>query len=784
MDESRKLKPTVENTNPYQWEMQLLAQEFNGREANSRGSNNDLADQANLQEHNVAVAKLEDRKRRAKATLDADQNLEIDVINKKYVEKSQALEAEYTKKRENLEKELFKKSGKSYKRLQKLHAKNLLQSQEFEEKAKDILQRMSKSLKEENTISTMGSNLAISVTATGAVVDTPPTSSASKSMMPVSRTERVIQDQYLVVSPDDDQSLFVDSSESELRVPPPMGASLASSLMTASLEFRPSPNDDHSIKRQKTKDLPSTSIKSETTSSMNDASYVRDFLSIHIPTQSLSMASDKPCGSHAKSCFSSMDTAGRDCNPSKENETILQNGSISPISVSTRLQPAHAQNPLVNSPTLDVSSGLPAFAQIARRGYSSSQISRTLVNAPRKTLSNAGLTDNASSMGEKQRTDYRKGQMITPLKRKASDVNLSDRYDDIEISKTGAPTQIQQKPEEVSRVREVRRSATNPSSASGASRNQSGQTPQFGRQEAIKESTSGVTGVSRSMNVEPAHMPSPVHQPSNVEAMQSRVLTPRHSNVGSSRRTTTGTRSFSSEPFRPVAIAHKPSIAEARLSFAFIPIEYISYDAGAPSRSFPVTWAGTKGSHNSRQQVSHNYRLQVMLTKNRFLHPYDGADDKSSQYPKLVVDDSWVLGGFYHRESGNCRIEIYRPRSKKEYRAEFEEGHDRVEIHSARLRIEFAKEGELDHFLQWYKKMHPNAEIRPDDRLGSLSDFHDESGKSDPTLRREIENRAQRPAPVAPVALMTSALSIDFIDFLPAEVRKYNKSRQEKFVRL
>ncbi|KAF5877407.1 uncharacterized protein Bfra_001774 [Botrytis fragariae] len=741
MDESRKLKPTVENTNPYLWEMQLLTQEFNEREANSRGSLNDLADQASLQQHNVAVAKLEDRKRRAKATVDADRSLEIDIINKKYGEKSQALEADYTKKREDLEMKLFKKSGHSYKRLQELHAKNLLQIQEFEEKAKDILQRMSKSLKEENAISTMGSNLAISVTATGAIVDTPPTSSAGESTMPVSRTERVIKDEYLMASPDDDQSLFVDSPEFEPRVPPPMEASLDSHPLTASLGFRPSPNDDHSIKHQKTKELPSTSIKRESSPSMNDASYAQDLLSIH---------------AH-QSYFPSTTTAGRYCNPGKENETILHNGSMSPISVSTRLQPAHAQQTLVNSPTLNVSSGLPASAQFARRGYSSSQISRPLISAPRKTFSNAGLTDNASSIGEKQCNDYRQGQTITPLKRKASGVNLSDLYDDMETSKAGAPTQIQQKSEEVSRVREVRRSATNASSASGAGRNWIGQTPQFGRQEAIKEEpTSAVTSVSRYMNPEPAHMPSPVHQPSNVEAMQSRVLTPRHSNVGSSRRTTTGTGSFSSEPSRPLAATHKLSVAEARLSFGSIPIEYISYDAGTPSRSFPVTWSGTKGSHNYRQQVSHNFRLQVMLTKNKVLHPYDGADDKSSQYPKLVVDDSWVLGGFYHKESGNYRIEIYRPRSKREYRAEFEEGHDRVETQSARLRIEFAEEVALNHFLQWYEKMHPNAEINPDDRLGSLGDFHDESGKSDPVLREKIEKRAQRFALVAPVAVMTS----------------------------
>ena len=759
MEESRKPTPTVGNTNPYQWEMQLLAQEFNEREANFRGSNNDSADQASLQEHNIAVAELEDRKRRDKAALDADQNLEIDVVNKKYVEKSQALEADYTKKREDLEVELFKKSGKSYKRLQELHAKNLLRSQEFERKAKDILQRMSKSLKEENTISTLDSNLALSVTATGVAVDTPPTSSVGESTIPVGQIERLIQDQYLPASTDDDESLFVDSPVFEPRVSPPMRASLASYPLNANLQFRPSPNDDHLIKRQKTKDLSSTLIKSNTALSMNDASKVQDPLSIYVPTQLLNVASDKPCGSNTKSCFPSTKTADQDCNPSKENETNSQNCSVSPISVSTRLQPAYAQGALVNSPTLDEFSDIPpAFAQVARRSHSSLQISSPLISAPRKTFFSAGPTDNASNMEEKQRADYRKGQKITPLKRKVSDTNLSGLYDDIEISKTRAPTQIRQKPEEMSRVREVRRSATNPSSASGADRDRGTQNPQFVWNETIREPTPSVTGTFQSMNAEPARMTSHAHRPSNAEVIRSTVLTPRHSNVGASRRTTSGTRSVSSEPFRPVAITHKPSIAETRLSFAFIPIEYISYDAGAPTRCYPVTWAGTKGIHNSRQQVSHNYRLQMMHTKNGFLHPYDGADDKSSQYPKLVVDNSWVLGGFYHRESGNCRIEIYRPRSKKEYRVESEESLDPADIQSARLRIEFAKKGELDHFLQWYKQMHPDAEIRPkyvphetvdctffrdtqlnhvpSNLLGSLRGFHNERGESDRTLRR------------------------------------------------
>ncbi|KAF7955825.1 hypothetical protein EAE96_004747 [Botrytis aclada] len=756
MDGSRKLQPTVENTNPYHWEMQLLAQEFNEREANSRSSNNDLADQASLREHNVTVAKLEDQKRLAKATLDADQNSEVDLINKKYVEKSQALEAEFTKKREDLEMELFKESGKSFERLQQLHAKNLLQSQEFEEKAKDILQRMSKSLKEENTISTLGSDLAISVIATGAVVDTPSTSSARGSTMSVSRTERVIQDQYLVASPDDDQSLFVDSPVFEPRVFSSMRASLASHPLTASLEFRPSSIDSHSVKRQKTKDLSSTPDKSNTTPSMDGDSDVRDLLSMHVPTQSLSMASDTRHDSHAQSRFPFTTNADLDCSTSRENATILQNDPMSPISVFTRFQPAHAQQSLIISPTLGVSSGLPAFAQIQRCGYLSSQISSPLVSAPRKPLLSAGLTDNASSMGEKQRTDYMKGGKIAPLKRKASDIDLSSLFDFMQTPTTGAPTQIRQTPEEVSRVRDVRRSATNPSSVSGTHRNRGGQDPQLGRQEVVRVSNSRATGTSRSTNVEPARLTSHARQPSNVEAIRSMVLTPRHNNVGSSRRTTSGTRSLSSEPSRPAAITYRPSIAEALLSLDSISIEYISYDAGAPTRCYPVTWAGTNGRHNS-QQVSHNYRLQVMHTKNGILHPYDGADDKSSQYPKLVVDDSWILGGFYHRKSDNYRIEIYRPRLMKECRVESEGNFDPAEIQSARLRIEFANKKELDKFLQWYKHMHPGAKIGPSDLLGSVAKFHDERGVSDPTLRRDIENRAQRLLLVAPVALMTSS---------------------------
>ncbi|TGO17867.1 hypothetical protein BTUL_0014g00620 [Botrytis tulipae] len=754
MDESRKVKPTAEKIDRLMGEMKRLTQEMFGRDAYTRRNDYEFVDQKTLEEHNVKAADLEDRWLRATATLSEDELAEKAIITQEYTIKLQVLGADFDKQRDDLENALVEENDRSCKELQEVHAKNFLQ--ECEEKAKDIL--LSKSSEQENAIPTLGSDLAIPGTATGAAVDTPSTSFAGESTMPVSRTERGIQGQYLVASPDGNQSLFVHSPEFEPRVPPSMETSVDSSHMTASLGFRPSLNDDHSIKRQKTKALPSTLIKRERSPSMNDAPYLRDRSSIQVPTQSSSMASKKPFGSHAQSWLPSVDTAGRDCGLGRENAATSQNDFVSRNSASTRFQPAFAQQPFASRPTLDFSNGLSAFAQTARQGYSSSQISSPFMGASRYALSNAGLTDNASRMGEIQRTGYRQGQLMTPLKRKASDVNLSDLYDDTDISKTGAPIQIRKKSDGASKFREVRPSATNPSSASGASRNWSGQAPQFGRQEGIKEEpTSEVTSVSRSMNVESAQMSIPVHQPSNVEAIQSKVLTPRHSIVGSLGRTITGTGSCSSESSGPVAVTHKLRITEAERYFLLIPIKYISYDAGAPSRSFPVTWCGKKGIHNPGQHVGQNYSLQVKLRKNGVLHPYDGADDKSAQYPTLVVDGSWILGGFCHRKSGNCRIEIYRPRSSKKYRAKLEEGHDRVEIQSARLRIVIAEEQDLDHFLHWYKKLNPNAEIRPDDRLGSDHHFDDEDGESDLALRREIEDRAQRFAPVAPVAVMNSA---------------------------
>ncbi|KAF7933149.1 uncharacterized protein EAE97_008916 [Botrytis byssoidea] len=754
MDESRKVKPTAKKIDHLMGEMKLLTQEMLGRDAYTRRNDYEFVDQKSLEEHNVAVAGLGDRWARATATLNKDELAEKQIITDKFSIKLQVLEADFDKQQDDLDEALDEKNDRNYKIIQEEQAKTFLQK--FEEKARDIL--LSKSPEQENAIPTLGSDLAIPGTATGAAVDTPSTSFAGESTMPVSRTERVIQGQYLVASSDGKQSLFVHSPEFGPRVPSTMGASVDSYRMTASLGFRPSRTDDHSIKRQKTKAFPSTLIERERSPSMNDAPYLRDRLGIQVPTQSSSMASNKPFGSRAQSWLPSVDTAGRDCGLGREKAAIPRNDFVPRNSASTRFQPAFTQQPFASRRILDFSNGPSAFAQIARQGYSSSQISSPFMGASRYALSNAGLTDNASRMGEKQRTGYRQGQLMTPLKRKALDVNLSDLYDETYTSRTGAPIQIQKKPDGVSKFRAVRPSATNSSSASGASRNWSGQAPQFGRQEGIKEEpASEVTGVSRSMNVESAQMSIPVHQPSYVEAMQSKVLTPRHSNVGSSGRTITGTGSSSSESSGPVAVTHKLRITEAERYFLLIPIEYISYNAGAPSRSFPVTWSGKKGIHNPGQHFGQNYSLQVKLRKNGVLHPYDGADDKSAQYPTLVVDGSWILGGFCHRKSGNCRIEIYRPRSSKKYMAKLEEGHDRVEIQSARLRIVIAEERDLDHFLHWYRKLNPNAEIRPDDRLGFVRGFHDERGESDPELRREIEDRAQRCAPVAPVAVNTSA---------------------------
>lgn len=691
-----------------------------------RPSDDDSVDEKIVEEYDDAVAELTDRWTLVTRTLNKDERSAIENIRNIYSRKLVALEADFDQQLEDLGEDYTKKKNADLKRLQEAYDKKFLQ--EFEEKDKDIL--LSKSSEQEDTISALGSDLAIP----GSAVDTRTTSSAGESTMPVSQTERVSQDQSFMASPDDNQSLFVRSPEFESRVPPPMGASSAYSHITASLGSRPSPNDDHSIQRQKTEALSSTLIKREASPSMDDAFYARDPLieretthlmngsscfqdrrGIYGPIQSHSMASNNPRGSHAQSRFPSVDTAGRDCSHSREDAAIPQNDSVSPNSASTRFQLAFALQPVASRSTLDFSNGFSAFANGARRGSSSSQISGPFMGASRYALSNAGLTDNASRMGEEQRTGYRQGKVMIPLKRKASDTDLSYLHDCTEISKTRSPTQIRKRRDKAPRSRKVRRSATNASSASGASRNWNGQAPQIGRQEGIKEEpTSEVTGVSPSMIVESAQISIPVHQPSNVEAIQSKVLTPRHSNVGSSGRTITGTASSGPEPSGPVAVTNKPRFTEAELYLTSVPIDYISYDAGTPSRSWPVTWSGKKGRHNPGQQVGQNYSLKAKLTKNGALHPYDGADDKSAQYPTFVVDGSWILGGFCHRKSGNCRIEIYRPRSIKEYRAEFEEGHDRVEIKSARLRIVIADERHLDIFLYWFGKLNPNAEIRPE----------------------------------------------------------------------
>ncbi|KAF7862751.1 hypothetical protein EAF04_007623 [Stromatinia cepivora] len=700
MDGIDKVKPTMENTNPFQWEMQLLAQEFNEREAKAANNINHMADQENLREHNRNVAQLEDQKHHALAILDSDQESEINLINKKYMQKFQDLEKEYTQKRDELEHALYKKSGKSYRKLQKLHTRNLLQSQEFERKAKDILQRMAESLREGNTICVLPCVCSVP---TAAAAETPPVSSASESTTPVSQAERVIQDQYLVASPSEIQPLLKDEPLFDLGDTPPMNGSHASTSPTQSILSKQC-SDDHSLKRQKTEDSSPTSVKNNPTPSTNDASKARSSLSIHIPIQLSNMASDESFDSHAKTKFSSTKTLVRNHSPSVTSETCPQNGSMSPILVS-KIRPGHAQEPLDNDPILDGYMDFPpAFAQIAGRSHASLQTTRSLKSAPKKLLFKDRLPDNAPNMKEETQRSGFKGRKATPSKRKASDINMEGPYEDLSIPKSENPTRIQVKHEVISRAQEPRRSATNLSRISNADNSPVTKSPLSGRKKLVEKPT---------------------------------------------RRVTSANRSIILEPIRPVAITYRPSNAEAKLSFVFISIEFMSYDAGAPSNCYPVTWSSMNGGHN--------YRLQVMHQKNKILHPYDGAEDKFSQYPKLIIDDSWILGGFFHKQLNNHRVEIYRPRSKKEYRAEKEIDVDPADIQSARMRIKFTSGVELEFFLEWYRNMHPGAEMRSNDLLGSFREFFIEGSHSNPTLRREIENRAQRIALAAPSAPVTPA---------------------------
>ncbi|KAJ8069193.1 hypothetical protein OCU04_002864 [Sclerotinia nivalis] len=695
MDQINKVKPTMENTNPFQWEMQLLAQEFNEREAKAANNINHLTDQENLREHNSHVAQLEDQKRRALAILDSDQEAEINLINKKYVQKFQEVEMDYTRRRDVLEHELYRKSGKSYRKLQKLHTMNLLEGREFERKANDILQRMAKSLREENTICVLP--CVCSVPAAVAAVETPPVSSASESTTPVSQAERVIQDQYLVASLNEIQPLLKDESLFELANTPSMNGFHVPSPPSQHVLFEQC-SENHSLKRQKTEDSSPTLVKNNPTPSTNNVPKLRGSLGTHIPTQAFDMASDETFDSHAKTTFSSTKTLIRDHSPSVAKETCPKNGSMSSISV-CKIRPGHAREPLDNDPTFDGCMDFPpAFAQIAGRSHASLQTTRSLKSAPKKLNFKDELPDNTSKMQEESQNSSFKGRKANPSKRKASDINKEDPYEDLPIPKSENQARSQLKHDVIPRTQEPRRSATKPSRISNAD-----------------------------------DSPGTKNSPSSRKKLVEKPA----------RRVTTANRSITLEAIRPGAKTYKPSTAEAKLSFVFISIEYMSYDAGSPSNSYPVTWSSMNGGHN--------YRLQVMRQKNQILHPYYGAEDKSSQYPKLVIDDSWILGGFFHKQLNNHRIEIYRPRSKKEYRADKELDVDAAHIQSARMRIKFTSGVELDFFLEWYRNMHPRAEMRSNDLLGSFREFFIEGSPSNPTLRREIENRAQQIALAAPV---------------------------------
>ncbi|ESZ98373.1 hypothetical protein SBOR_1251 [Sclerotinia borealis F-4128] len=727
MDQINKVKPTMENSNPFHWEMQLLAQEFNEREARQVASNRShLADQASLREHNHNVAQLENRKRHQLAILDEEQESEIDVINKKYVQKFRELEADYINKRDDLEGELFKKVGRSYKKLQKLHIKNLSQSQEFERKANDILKRMASSLKEENTICVLESVRKVPVAAVAAV-KTPPVSSASVSTTPVSEAETIILNQYLEASPSEIQPLLKGEPYFEFRDTPPYAPDALSAPTPPAphLVLSSSP-ENHSVKRQKTNGQSHKSAKNNPNSSLIGASEAQDSLDMHSSMQSFSMDSGETFVSHAKSRFLSTKTSDRDLTGTQaiaqyhnlnqrteyvsapslnsqdrrtangESEKFLNNGSMSPPLIS-RVRPAHLQEPLDS----DLMSGgnhpdfPPAFAQVATRGHASLQTTRPLKRAPMKSFSKDVFTDDTSDIEEDcQGSDFN-GRKATLSKRKASDINMDGPFEELPIEKTETPTQIQPERGGSSRAQRPRRRLTNPPRLSNAN------------------STQQVTIAPKPRNTEPI------------------------------RRVNSYPRPSSAEPTRQVPSTYRPSIAESQLSIVFFSIDFMSYDPGSPAKCYPVSWSGMKGSHN--------YRLQVMHLKKRILHPYDGAEDKSSQYPKLRIDGSWVLGGFYHKEMNNHRLEIYRPRSKSEYRAEDEEDINPANIQSARIRIKFTSGVELERFLEWYRGMHPGAEMRPNDLLGTFRQFFQASSASDPTLRREIENRAQRGALMTPV---------------------------------
>ncbi|KAB8296104.1 hypothetical protein EYC80_008901 [Monilinia laxa] len=314
------VKPTMETTNPFHWEMHLLAQEFNEREAHQVTDNdNYLADQETLREHNRNVEQLVDRKLAHMAILSKEQELEIDRINKEYSQKLQDVETEYTNKRDIIENELYKKSGKSYKKLQKLHTKNLSQSQEFEDKAKDIFWRMANSLKENNSICVSNSVHETSTTTavSAAAVETPPVSPASGSTETKNQARMAIRNQYLEASPDEVQPLLDSRPSLEARDTLPYAMTMsqfgfsAPAPQTTHFAYRPSP-ETFSTKRQKTNYLANTSARGISACSKNGAINTQGDLSIHMPIPPSSMALEETFDPHARPCFSPMKTSGQD----------------------------------------------------------------------------------------------------------------------------------------------------------------------------------------------------------------------------------------------------------------------------------------------------------------------------------------------------------------------------------------------------------------------------------------------------------------------------------------
>ncbi|KAA8567908.1 hypothetical protein EYC84_008354 [Monilinia fructicola] len=384
-----------------------------------------------------------------------------------------------------------------------------------------------------------------------------------------------------------------------------------------------------------------------------------------------------------------------------KGEALSKHDSMSAILPSKQVGPVHSQISLGDE---IVSNNYMSFSS---QRYASLQTARPFKGTPGQFLLEDGPTDDVFKMEEGSSFNV---ETVTPSKRKASDISMGGTSESILILKTEAPAGNRQEHRESFEVPEQNGRSTNHSRQSNA------------------EPAERVIDNYPSINSEPSRQLATPSISRNSELARRVSRTPKPTSVA---------------PARPVVSGRRLSIAEVRLSANCFSIEFMSYDPGSPSKCYPVTWSGKSGSPS--------YRLQVMKNKKNFLHPFDGTENKASQYPKLVIDDSWVLGGFFHIERENHRVEIYRPRSKKEYNEEEEQGFSPAKIESARMRIKFISEIELNRFLGWYRAMHPDAEIRPNTLLGSFRRFFRDGSDSDRTLRGEIENRARRIAPLAPM---------------------------------